>query len=128
MGDEMAISNLPIEYKDLSSEDGPKRQYVIPEDIPDHNPASKPLRMGAAYTSDDDDDNAEGIWKRKSMLARERRKSWLKTKTQSQVQSNTTHGTTNRRFIPKAGFSPSSSSVPGSSAPSGDSSPSSSDD
>ena len=61
--------------------DGPKRQYVIPEDLPDQ-PSTVVQNRFPAYTSDDEDDNAEGIWKRKSMAARERRKSWLKSKNQ----------------------------------------------
>ena len=125
--------------------DGPKRQYVIPEDPPDQ-PSTAVQNRFPAYTSDDEDDNAEGIWKRKSMAARERRKSWLKSKNQKMAKESNNSGSFKRgnndvnkrkytsltpiknRLISNIKASPSSSSVPCSSAASGESSYSSSED
>ena len=127
--------------------DGPKRQYVIPEDLPDQ-PSTVVQNRFPAYTSDDEDDNAEGIWKRKSMAARERRKSWLKSKNQKMAKESNNSASLKRgnndltlnkrkytsltpiknRLISNIKASPSSSSVPCSSAASGESSYSSSED
>ena len=62
-----------------------RRQYVIPNELPDV-PVVRDIigtvPVTNAMSSDDDDDHDEGIWRRKSDLARERRRVWLERKQQ----------------------------------------------